>query len=203
MSRTPSPRPGSARIFGQPISGTLPSGRQGSGVCEGGTKECDVKVFQRISVVRRNSVRSVHCRLRQVCPKSDLRKKKPHNNRCEVKWRGPDLNRRPRGYEKASMFLRKPHKTQCLWGLLTLLSLCKSSSILPMFSSACHLFSLQKGNPRVCISGFTNVRHNCVSGAPSTCLLNTSVNDQVELSASRADPVIRNDFSICCDVGSV
>ena len=65
------------------------------------------------------------------------------------KWRGPDLNRRPRGYEAPSKSRQKPLKTSASANVLTLLRFCNSKRFFSMIISFLHFRLSQKGNWKV------------------------------------------------------
>ena len=65
------------------------------------------------------------------------------------KWRGPDLNRRPRGYEAPSKSRQKPLKTSAFANVLTLLRFCNPERLFPTIISFLHFLLSQKGNRKV------------------------------------------------------
>ena len=77
------------------------------------------------------------------------------------KWRGPDLNRRPRGYEAPSESCQNHSKPLHFLNVLTLLRFCNSNPLFPTIINFLHFARSQKGNRKVDLM--------CPQEAPNSC----------------------------------
>ena len=64
----------------------------------------------------------------------------------KVRWRGPDLNRRLRGYEARPESCQNHSKPLHFFNVLTLLRFCNSVRLFPTIISFLHFLLSQKGN---------------------------------------------------------